>query len=63
MSDAPSVTRASCPHATATVVFSRSGTRLRPIIAMLEVCLDCGKELDRKKVNRGFDVYSKRGAD
>lgn len=60
MSDAPSVPGA-CPHAMATIVFSRTGTRLRPIIAAVEKCLDCGKELDRKKVNRGFDVYSRRG--
>lgn len=49
-----------CPHNTVTLVFKRNGTRLHPNVWMEERCLDCDHELDRRKVSRGYDVYSKR---
>ena len=49
-----------CAHYTTTIVFRRSGTRLHPNVWMEERCLDCDVEIDRKRVSRGYDVYSKR---
>jgi prophage tail gpP-like protein len=49
-----------CEHQTATLVFERNGTRLHPNIWMVERCLDCNQELDRRKVSRDYAVYSKR---
>ncbi len=49
-----------CKHQTATLVFERSGTRLHPNIWMVERCMDCNAELDRRKVSRDYAVYSKR---
>lgn len=49
-----------CEHQTATLVFERNGTRLHPNIWMVERCLDCNHELDRRKVSRDYAVYSKR---
>jgi hypothetical protein len=49
-----------CEHQMATLVFERNGTRLHPNIWMVERCLDCNQELDRRKVSRDYAVYSKR---
>lgn len=49
-----------CEHRAVTIVFRRDGTRLHPNVWMEERCMDCDQELDRKKVSRGYDVYSKR---
>lgn len=51
---------ATCNHQTATLVFERNGTRLHPNIWMVERCMDCDQELDRRKVSRDYAVYSKR---
>ncbi len=51
-----------CLHITATLVFLREGSRLRPKVWMVEQCLDCGQELDRVKVSKDYAVYSKREA-
>ncbi len=49
-----------CLHLTATLVFKREGSRLRPTVWMIEQCLDCAQELDRVKVGKDYAVYSKR---
>ena len=49
-----------CRHQTATIVFERSGTRLHAKVFMVERCIDCAKELDRKRFPSSFDVYSRR---
>lgn len=49
-----------CAHRVATLVFERSGTRLRPKVFMVERCMDCNQELDRKRFPSSYDVYSKR---
>jgi hypothetical protein len=60
MSDAPTVSGATCAHAHAAIGVERSGSRLSPKVFFVERCLDCSAELDRKKATRGYDVYSRR---
>jgi hypothetical protein len=42
-----------------TIVFRRSGTRLHPLVMMVELCLECSAQLDQKKLTRGD--YAPRG--
>jgi hypothetical protein len=49
-----------CCHQVATLAFERTGTRLHPRVFMVERCIDCAKELDRKKFPSMYDVYSRR---
>lgn len=51
---------AECRHPYANISIERNGSRLHPSVWLVERCLDCNKELDRKKAPRGSDVYSKR---
>lgn len=51
---------AECQHASATIKFVRSGTRLHPKVWMEERCVDCDSELDRKTLTRGVDGASRR---
>lgn len=48
-----------CDHRWTTIVFKRNGTRLHPNVWMEERCMDCDLEIDRKRVSRYYDVYSK----
>lgn len=51
-----------CAHVNVTIAFRRNGTRLHPNVWMEEVCLDCCKVLDTKKLSRG-DYVAKGRAD
>lgn len=44
---------ATCQHPSVTITFRRNGTRLHPNVWMEEICLDCLKVLDTKKLTRG----------
>jgi predicted Zn-ribbon and HTH transcriptional regulator len=41
-------------HLTHVVVLRREGTRLKPALFMVDECMDCGIEFDRKRVTRAF---------
>ena len=60
MPDASSVAMHGCPHAMSTVTFSRWGTRLHPEVWLIEVCLTCHAELDRKRMSRGEGEHGTR---
>lgn len=49
----------SCMHLTHVVVLKRVGTRLKPALFMVEECMDCQTEFDRKKVTRAFGAAGK----
>lgn len=52
--EAPAIVAgAKCPHAMSTIAFQRTGTRLHPVVLMIEYCIDCAAELDRKRISRG----------
>ena len=47
-------------HLTHVVVLRREGSKINPQIFMVEECMDCAIEFDRKKVSRAFGAYSTR---
>jgi hypothetical protein len=53
VSDAPSVSGATCAHVQTSIGLERSGSRLNPKVCLVERCLCCLTELDRKKLTRG----------
>jgi hypothetical protein len=59
MANAPSVSERPCAHPYLAKRFVREGKPLNGKVFMVACCMDCGEELDRKRVGRGFDVYSK----
>lgn len=52
-----------CPHTDTTLIFLRGGTKLRPKAWMVEVCIVCQVELDRKSIARSWDGASKKGGE
>lgn len=48
----------SCAHNTHVLKIERSGPRLHPLVHLVDRCMDCDMEFDRKKAGRGYDVYS-----
>lgn len=49
-----------CMHFTHVVVMRREGSKVNPKIFMVEECMDCQTEFDRKKVSRASGVYASR---
>jgi hypothetical protein len=53
VSDAPSVPAPACAHVETCVGLERTGSRLNPTVALVERCMCCAHEIDRKKLTRG----------
>lgn len=53
----------SCQHAESTLKFERGGTKLRPKAWMVEVCIQCAQEIDRKSIARSWDGAGRKGGE
>lgn|GEM_PF-6122973 len=53
MSDAASVPGATCAHSSTWINLERQGFRLNQRVFLVEYCMQCDKEVGRKKATRG----------